>query len=86
VVLEVVCDPEVPRLPPHIRVDQAKGPASALRQGEPASRDIIKNAIKASSTNSRRAQRPGDLRRGARSGAGPVLPCTGPWSLIRLGG
>jgi pyruvate dehydrogenase (quinone) len=45
-VLEVVTDPEVPPLPPHIRVDQAKGLASALRQGEPASRDIIKNAIK----------------------------------------
>jgi pyruvate dehydrogenase (quinone) len=45
-VLEVVTDPEVPPLPPHIRIDQAKGLASALRQGEPASRDIIKNAIK----------------------------------------
>jgi pyruvate dehydrogenase (quinone) len=45
-VLEVVTDPEVPPLPPHIRLDQAEGLASALRQGEPAARDIIKNAIK----------------------------------------
>jgi pyruvate dehydrogenase (quinone) len=45
-VLEVVTDPEVPPLPPHIRLDQAKGLLSALRQGEPAARDIIRRSIR----------------------------------------
>jgi pyruvate dehydrogenase (quinone) len=44
-VLDVVTDPEVPPLPPHIRAEQAKGLASALRQGDPAMRDIIRHAI-----------------------------------------
>jgi pyruvate dehydrogenase (quinone) len=44
--LDIVTDPEVPPLPPHIRVDQAKGLAGALRRGEPASRDIVRNAVK----------------------------------------
>jgi pyruvate dehydrogenase (quinone) len=44
-VLDVVTDPEVPPLPPHIRAEQAKGLASALRQGDPAMRDIIRRAI-----------------------------------------
>ena len=34
VVIEAITDPEVPPLPPHIRVEQAKGFASALR-GDP---------------------------------------------------
>jgi pyruvate dehydrogenase (quinone) len=44
--LEVVTDPEVPPLPPHIRSDQAKGLARALRKGEPATRDIVRNSVK----------------------------------------
>jgi pyruvate dehydrogenase (quinone) len=44
-VLDVVTDPEVPPLPPHIRAEQATGLASALRQGDPAMRDIIRHAI-----------------------------------------
>ncbi len=43
--LDVVTDPEVPPLPPHIRADQAKGLASALRQGDPAMRDIIRHSL-----------------------------------------
>jgi pyruvate dehydrogenase (quinone) len=44
-VIDVVTDPEVPPLPPHIRAEQAKGLASALRQGDPAMRDIIRHSI-----------------------------------------
>jgi pyruvate dehydrogenase (quinone) len=44
-VLDVVTDPEVPPLPPHIRAEQAKELASALRQGDPAMRDIIRHAV-----------------------------------------
>ena len=43
--LDVVTDPEVPPLPPHIRAEQAKELASALRQGDPAMRDIIRHSI-----------------------------------------
>jgi pyruvate dehydrogenase (quinone) len=45
-VLEVVTDPEVPPLPPHIRLEQAKGMLSALRQGEPATREIVRQSMK----------------------------------------
>ena len=34
--LDVVTDPEVPPLPPHIRFEQAKGFARALLHGDPA--------------------------------------------------
>src|SRR3954468_23175953 len=37
--LDVVTDPEVPPLPPHIRFEQAKEMASALRHGDPGRRD-----------------------------------------------
>jgi pyruvate dehydrogenase (quinone) len=43
--LDVVTDPEVPPLPPHVRADQAKGLASALRQGDPAMREIIRHSL-----------------------------------------
>jgi pyruvate dehydrogenase (quinone) len=46
VLLDVHTDPEVPPLPPHIRFEQAKELAGALRQGDPASGRIIKNALK----------------------------------------
>jgi pyruvate dehydrogenase (quinone) len=36
----------VPPLPPHIRVEQAKGLLSALRQGEPAAREIIRQSFR----------------------------------------
>src|ERR687885_1708880 len=37
VVYEAVTDPDVPPLPPHIRLEQAKGMAQALAQGDPDS-------------------------------------------------
>ena len=44
--LEVVTDPEVPPLPPHIRLEQAKGLSKALLGRDPAARDIIRESIK----------------------------------------
>jgi len=46
VLLDVHTDPEVPPLPPHIRFEQAKALVGAMRQGDPASGRIIKNALK----------------------------------------
>ena len=45
-VLEVVCDPEVPPLPPHITVEQARSFASAIRQGDPGRRRIITQSLR----------------------------------------
>jgi pyruvate dehydrogenase (quinone) len=44
--LDVVCDPEVPPLPPHIRFDQAKELSRAMLQGDPATLQMAKNALK----------------------------------------
>ncbi|UTI65346.1 thiamine pyrophosphate-requiring protein [Paraconexibacter antarcticus] len=46
VLLDVVTDPEVPPLPPHIRLDQVKGIASTLRHGDPAARRILVESFK----------------------------------------
>ncbi|MBE2316079.1 thiamine pyrophosphate-requiring protein [Solirubrobacter sp. CPCC 204708] len=46
VVLEAVTDPEVPPLPPHITFEQAKNLASALAAGDPARRQIVRQALK----------------------------------------
>jgi pyruvate dehydrogenase (quinone) len=45
VLYEVVTDPEVPPLPPHIQFEQAKKLAKAL-PGDPARRQIIKESLK----------------------------------------
>jgi pyruvate dehydrogenase (quinone) len=45
-VLEVVTDPEVPPLPPHIRFEQAEGLAKAVLAGEPATPKIVRESIK----------------------------------------
>jgi pyruvate dehydrogenase (quinone) len=45
-VLEVITDPEVPPLPPHIRFDQAEGLAKALLTGERSRSAIIAESIK----------------------------------------
>ena len=45
VVLEAVTDPEVPPLPPHIELEQARKLASALR-GDPARGDIIRQSLR----------------------------------------
>jgi pyruvate dehydrogenase (quinone) len=46
VVLEAVTDPEVPPLPPHITIEQAKALSSALIGGDPSAREIIKQSFK----------------------------------------
>jgi pyruvate dehydrogenase (quinone) len=45
-VFEVVCDPEVPPLPPHITIEQARSFASAIRHGDPSSRRIITQSLR----------------------------------------
>jgi pyruvate dehydrogenase (quinone) len=45
VVLEAITDPEVPPLPPHIRLDQARKLAHAL-PGDPSRGRIVKQAVK----------------------------------------
>jgi pyruvate dehydrogenase (quinone) len=45
VVLEAVTDPEVPPLPPHIELEQARKLASALR-GDPARGQIIRQSLR----------------------------------------
>ena len=46
VVLEVKTDPEVPPLPPHITLDQAKKFATTLMHGDPEESSVIKGAAK----------------------------------------
>jgi pyruvate dehydrogenase (quinone) len=46
VVLEAITDPEVPPLPPHITLEQAKALGSALLHGDPSTRQIVKQAAK----------------------------------------
>jgi pyruvate dehydrogenase (quinone) len=46
VVLEVKTDPEVPPLPPHITLQQAKNFASAMTKGDPAGRSMIGGAAR----------------------------------------
>jgi pyruvate dehydrogenase (quinone) len=45
-VLEVVTDPDVPPLPPHIRIEQAKGMAKAIYHGDPDRGGMIREALK----------------------------------------
>jgi len=46
VVLEVKTDPEVPPLPPHITLDQAKAFASSLLKGDPDEVGVIKGTLR----------------------------------------
>ncbi|MEI7297854.1 thiamine pyrophosphate-requiring protein [Paraburkholderia tropica] len=46
VVIEVKTDPEVPPLPPHVTLDQARHFATALMQGDPGERGIISNTAR----------------------------------------
>jgi pyruvate dehydrogenase (quinone) len=46
VVVDALCDPNIPPLPPHIRVEQAKAFVSALRKGDPEARGIITQSFK----------------------------------------
>jgi pyruvate dehydrogenase (quinone) len=45
-VIDAVCDPNVPPLPPHIRAEQARSLVSALRKGDPEARGVITQAFK----------------------------------------
>jgi pyruvate dehydrogenase (quinone) len=45
-VIDAVCDPNVPPLPPHIRADQARSLARALRKGDPEARGVISQSFK----------------------------------------
>jgi pyruvate dehydrogenase (quinone) len=46
VVYEAITDPEVPPLPPHIKMDQATGLAQALVKGDPAAGRIVEHSLK----------------------------------------
>jgi pyruvate dehydrogenase (quinone) len=45
-VIDAVCDPNVPPLPPHIRADQAPALVRALRKGDPEGRGVITQAFR----------------------------------------
>jgi pyruvate dehydrogenase (quinone) len=45
-VVDVITDPEVPPLPPHIRMEHAKGFASALFHGDPDSARIVRQSLR----------------------------------------
>jgi len=45
VVYEAITDPEVPPLPPHITIEQAKALSSALLAGDPNAGRIIKQSF-----------------------------------------
>jgi pyruvate dehydrogenase (quinone) len=46
VVFEVVCDPEVPPLPPHITLEEARAFASAVMHGDEGGRRMIAQSIR----------------------------------------
>jgi pyruvate dehydrogenase (quinone) len=46
VVLEAITDPDVPTLPPHITIKEAKNFATSLLKGDPEEGGIIKQAVK----------------------------------------
>ncbi len=46
VVLEAITDPEVPPLPPHIKLEQAKAITSSLLKGDPDARAIIRQTVR----------------------------------------
>jgi pyruvate dehydrogenase (quinone) len=46
VLLDVVTDPEVPPLPPHIRMEHAKGMASALFHGDPEAARMVRQTMR----------------------------------------
>jgi pyruvate dehydrogenase (quinone) len=45
--LEVVTDPNVPPLPPDIRLDQAMAMAKAIFRGDPDAAAIVRQSVKA---------------------------------------
>jgi pyruvate dehydrogenase (quinone) len=45
-VIDVVTDPEVPPLPPHVTGEQARSLLSALKAGDPARMEILRHAVR----------------------------------------
>jgi pyruvate dehydrogenase (quinone) len=45
-VIDAVVDPEMPPLPPHITLAQARSFISAVRSGDPGARQMIKESFK----------------------------------------
>jgi pyruvate dehydrogenase (quinone) len=45
-VVDVLTDPEVPPLPPHIRMEHAKGMLGALMHGDPESSRIVRQSLR----------------------------------------
>jgi pyruvate dehydrogenase (quinone) len=45
-VIDAVCDPNVPPLPPHVRAEQARALTRALRKGDPEARGVMTQAFK----------------------------------------
>jgi pyruvate dehydrogenase (quinone) len=45
-VLEAVTDPNIPPLPPHISLEQARALASALRKGDPDARSVLRESAR----------------------------------------
>ncbi len=45
-VIDALCDPSIPPLPPHIRAEQAKALFAALRRGDPEARSVISDSFK----------------------------------------
>jgi pyruvate dehydrogenase (quinone) len=45
-VIDAVCDPDVPPLPPHIRTEQARSLLKALRKGDPEARGVITQSFR----------------------------------------
>jgi pyruvate dehydrogenase (quinone) len=46
VVIDVLTDPEVPPLPPHVNWEQGRSLVKAVLQGDPGARDMIKQTFK----------------------------------------
>jgi pyruvate dehydrogenase (quinone) len=46
VVLEAITDPDVPPLPPHITLEQARSLTAALRKGDPNAAQVIRQSFK----------------------------------------
>jgi pyruvate dehydrogenase (quinone) len=46
VILEAITDPNVPPLPPHIGLDDAKALASALRAGDPDRGAVVRESVR----------------------------------------
>jgi pyruvate dehydrogenase (quinone) len=45
-VLDVLTDPEVPPLPPHITFEQARNLTLALAKGDPARRAVVERSLR----------------------------------------